>query len=137
MRREIRRLRCHERAWEEGYIDFDTYHRHANEICIDLLWDLQPTCHYEFDYVEARHEDENLLVTVRLPVKIDSMYGEAYVSTGTGMIEYHDGDEYIIAEDLVVEPEVLERQLPDVDQRRRDAARERRAREHDFRRSVL
>ena len=135
----LRVLNCHESAWVYGHIDFETYHRMASEIVTDLIWDKDMRCDDDGDYVSCSYSHDNLYISARLDVRIDSMYGEAYVGDGTAMLEYHDkeADIYIIVEDVEVMSELFERDLPNVDKNRREWAAERRAMERDYWRSVM
>lgn len=135
----LRVLNCHESAWVYGYLSFDEYHRLASEIVTDMLWDKSPRCRDDGDYVECHYEDDNLLLTAHMGVRYDGMHREAYVTSGTAMLEYHDEerDVYIIVEDVEVHPELFEPNLPDVDKNRREAAAERRAMRRDYYRSVM
>lgn len=139
MERELQILNCHESAWVYDIIDYDTYMSYANEIFLDLIQDRSVHVDHMGDEVYLDYEADNWCLHVEFGVQQDSLDGRWYVSDGYGWLEYDADDGYIIVEDMHVEADMLHAigKMPNVDKRRRDAVRERRAMRRDYYRSVM
>lgn len=148
--REVREMFCHYRALEEGYLKSSEFEQQMQMLVIDDLIgrDDPDNVWTRSDSVEASWQYGPFYISASFGVQHDSWGGEAYVSTGYATCEYapepdeghfvHPTDDYfLLTEDMEMESEFLGRKRPDVEQRRRDAAKELRDRKAEFRRMVL
>ena len=136
MGRATQRFRLESRAYHEGLIAQEVYHKICQEIADSFL--SENTVHSEDhgDAVNVWAETEDMYVSIWLSILEDR--GVPYVAIeGEGMLEFDSGNEYWIAEDVTLNAEIVEQNLPDVARNRREAIKEERARRREYRNSVL
>jgi len=136
MGRATQRFRLESRAYHEGLIAQEVYHKICQEISDSFLSENTVYSEDHGDAVNVWAETEDMCVSIWLSILEDR--GVPYVAIeGEGMLEFDSGNEYWIAEDVTLNAEIVEQNLPNVARNRREAIKEERARRREYRNSVL